>query len=104
LHVHAENGRPHIAKKVTEFIAGNDVKRVPHPPYSPDLAPCDFYLFGHIKGGLAGASFEELDQLLHTIDTIFQFIEKASLKRVFQEWMDRLAQCCMAVGDSVKGT
>jgi hypothetical protein len=38
------------------------------------------------------------------IDAIFQSIEKATLERVFQKWMDRLAQCCVAVGGSVDGT
>jgi histone-lysine N-methyltransferase SETMAR len=45
LHVRAENARPHTAKKATEFLAGNGMKRTPHPPYSPDLAPRDFYYF-----------------------------------------------------------
>jgi hypothetical protein len=45
LHVHADNVHLHSAKKVTEFLAGNGMKRAPHPPYPPDLEPCDFYLF-----------------------------------------------------------
>jgi hypothetical protein len=40
---------------------------------------------GCIKGRLAGASFEERDQLLQAIDAIFQSIEEATLERVFQE-------------------
>jgi hypothetical protein len=72
LHVHANNARPHTAKKVTEFLAGNGMKRVPHLPDSPDLALCGFYLFGYIKGRLAGASFEESDQLLRAIDAFFR--------------------------------
>jgi transposase len=76
LHVHANNGCHHTAKKVTEFLAGNGKKRTAHPPYSPDLASCNFYLFGHIKGRLAGASFEEPDQLLQAIDAIFQSLKK----------------------------
>jgi hypothetical protein len=55
LYVHADNARHDTAKKVTKFIAGNDMKRAPHPPHSPDLAPCNFYLFGDIKARLAGA-------------------------------------------------
>jgi histone-lysine N-methyltransferase SETMAR len=51
LHVHADNARPHNGKKVTEFFAGNGMKRAPHPPYSPDLAPCDFYLLDTSKAG-----------------------------------------------------
>jgi hypothetical protein len=66
------------------------MKRAPHPPYSPDVALCDFSPFGCIKGRLASASFEEPDQLLKAIDALFQFIEKATLEHVFQEWMDRL--------------
>jgi transposase len=103
LHVHADNARPHTAKQVTEFLTGNGMKRAPHPPYSPDLAPRDFCLFGYIKGRLAGTSFEKADQLLHAIDAIFQSIEKATLERVFEKWMDRLVQCCAAVGGLVEG-
>jgi histone-lysine N-methyltransferase SETMAR len=40
--VHADNARPHTAKKLTEFFDSNGLQRAPHPPYSPDLAPCDF--------------------------------------------------------------
>jgi hypothetical protein len=69
-----------------------------------DLAPCNFYLFGHIKGRLAGASFEESNQLLHAIDVIFQSIGQASLERVFQEWMDRLVQYCLAFGGLIEST
>jgi hypothetical protein len=104
LHVHTCNARPHTAKKVAEFVAGNGVKRVSHPPYPLDLTPCAFYLFGWIKGRLAGASFEELDHPLQEIDAIFPSIDKTRLERAFQEWMDRLAQCCVAVGGLVEGT
>jgi hypothetical protein len=60
------------------------MKRASHLPYSPDLAPCDFYLFWHIKGRLAGASFEEPDQLLQVIDAIFQSIEKPHWNACFK--------------------
>jgi hypothetical protein len=71
-----EQCSPYTAKKVTEFLAGNGMKRVPHPPDSPDLAPCDFYLCGYIKGRPAGASFDEPDSRLQAIDVIFQSVEK----------------------------
>jgi histone-lysine N-methyltransferase SETMAR len=89
LHVHEDNARPHTARKVTEFLAGNGMKRVSHPPYSLDLAPCDFYLFGYIKGRLADASFEEPDQLLQAIDGILQSIEKPHWNGCFKSgWTD----------------
>jgi DNA-binding transcriptional regulator YbjK len=60
--------------------------------------------FVSINDRLAGASFEEPDQLLQAIDAIFQSIEKGTLERVFQEWMNRLAQYCVAVGGLVEDT
>jgi histone-lysine N-methyltransferase SETMAR len=89
LHVHADNTRRHAAKKITEFLAGNGMKRALHPPYSLDLAPCDFYLFECMKGRLADAPFEEPDQLLQAIDTIFQSIEKRHWNACFRSgWTD----------------
>jgi hypothetical protein len=40
---------------VQEFLA-NKMAFVPHPPYSPDLAPCDFFLFPKIKINFKGQS------------------------------------------------
>jgi hypothetical protein len=56
---HADNARPHTAKLPTQYFNQNRMKSVPHPPYSPDLAPLDFYLFGYVKRCFAGLSFED---------------------------------------------
>jgi hypothetical protein len=42
-----------------QFFVENQPLHVPHPPYSPDLAPSDFWLFERIKTGLAGRSLAE---------------------------------------------
>jgi hypothetical protein len=60
--------------------------------------------FGYINGRPAGASFDEPDQPLQAIRAFFQSIEESTLERVFQEWMDRLVQCFVAVGGLVEGT
>jgi hypothetical protein len=69
------------------------MKRAPHPPYSPDLAPSDFYLFGYVKGCLAGHSFESADALFGGIQGILDGIEKVTLQAVFLDWMERLGRC-----------
>jgi hypothetical protein len=46
------------------------MKSAPHPPYSPDLAPSDFYLFGDAKRCLARLSFEDAYQLLAAAEGI----------------------------------
>jgi hypothetical protein len=52
------------------------MKSAPHPPYSPDRAPSDFYLFGYVKRRLAGLSFENGDHLLAAVEGVLEGIEK----------------------------
>jgi hypothetical protein len=64
----------------------------PHPAYSPDLAPSDFYLFGHVKQLLGGCQFADQDSLLQAASDIVVGIEKRTVERVFHNWMERLCQ------------
>jgi len=48
------NARPHISLKTMKHIVKLGWTVVPHPPYSPDLAPSDFHLFGPVKDELHG--------------------------------------------------
>jgi hypothetical protein len=75
------------------------MKSAPHPPYSPDLAPSDFYLFGYVKRCLASLSFEDADQLLAAVEDVLEGIEKVTLQTVFLEWMDRLRKCIATNGE-----
>jgi histone-lysine N-methyltransferase SETMAR len=47
--IHADNARPHTAQKNSKFCQENRLEMAFHPPYSPDLAPSDFFLFGYVK-------------------------------------------------------
>jgi histone-lysine N-methyltransferase SETMAR len=81
--VHTDNARPHVARQTTDYLEQNGMKRASHPPYSADLAPSDFYLFGHVKGCLAGNAFENADELFGAIQRILEGIEKLTLQAVF---------------------
>ena len=97
--IHADNARPHTAKKVSEFIDSAGLRNAPHPPYSPDLAPSDFYLFGYLKNKMKGESFPSADDLLQRVLQILNNISTDTLKKVFDEWLDRLQRCINAKGD-----
>ena len=43
--LHHDNAAPHKSAVVTEYLRKERIKLLPHPPYSPDIAPCDFFLF-----------------------------------------------------------
>jgi hypothetical protein len=47
--LHYDNAPAQTSLKTTEFVTDNNVVIIPHPPYSPDLAPCDFVLFPILK-------------------------------------------------------
>ncbi|KFM80306.1 Mariner Mos1 transposase, partial [Stegodyphus mimosarum] len=54
---HHDNARPHIPRCVQDVLQQNKVEILPHPPYSPDLAPRDFWLFPELKKPLRGKHF-----------------------------------------------
>jgi histone-lysine N-methyltransferase SETMAR len=74
--VHADTPRRHTANLSTQYFKEHRMKSAPHPPYSPDLAPSDFYLFGYVNRYCAGLSFEDADQLLAAVEGVLEGIEK----------------------------
>ena len=49
LKFHHDNARPHVAKKVKDYLNDQNFVIMDQPPYSPDLAPSDFLLFDYVK-------------------------------------------------------
>jgi hypothetical protein len=74
----------------------------PYPPYSPDLAPSDFDLFGYVERCRTGLSFEDADQLLTAVEGVRKGIEEVTLQTVFLEWMDRLWKCIVTNGKYIE--
>ena len=50
---------------VRSFLASGKVKVLNHPPYSPDLSPCDFFLFPRLKKMLSGSSRSSLGSAIY---------------------------------------
>jgi hypothetical protein len=55
--VHTDNARVHTAQKCRTFCEENRLRLAPHPPYSSDLAPSDFFLLGYVKKRFKGMVF-----------------------------------------------
>jgi hypothetical protein len=88
LWLHADNARAHTPNVWTDHITRNEMKRAPHPPYSPVLAPSDFILFGYVKRNMMGYRAESESELLVRIPMILVEIPRDVLNAVFLEWMD----------------
>jgi transposase len=65
--LHHVNAAAHTALSVREFLAKINIRTLPQPPYSPDLAPCDFYLFPKLKSKLEGNHFGTVTDELRTL-------------------------------------
>jgi hypothetical protein len=98
--LHADNARSHTARKCRTFCAENGLQLAPHPPYSPDLAPSDFFLFGYVKAKLQGMEFLSDQELLEAIREVVSGIASDTLNAVFEEWMERLEWVSKNNGDS----
>ena len=76
------------------------VKTVPQPPYSPHLAPCDFWLFSKVRGCRRYETIEEMKEAVtKVIDTLTQEDFNGALQKLFE----RYNKCIAAGGDYLEG-
>jgi hypothetical protein len=84
-----------------DYIGLNRMKQAPHPTYSPDLTPLDFFLFGYVKVKLIGSRAETPSELFVRIPVILAEIPRETLNAVFLEWMERLQKGVQIDGECV---
>ena len=91
--LHDDNCPIHTCDETLQLRISNLIPRLGHPPYSPDLAPCDFWLFRKIKQELIGHVYSTAENLLDEVRKILDSIPKVDFERCFDEWMIRLMKC-----------
>lgn len=110
--------RPHLAKKKVLFhhdhapahssaiatakLVELRYELLPHPPYSPDLAPSDFFLFPNMKKWLGGKRFAANEEVISETEAYFAEFEKSyfcdGLKKLEHRW----TKCVELKGDYVE--
>jgi len=58
-----DNARPHSATLTQEKLAQMYWTALEQPPYSPDLSPCDYHMFGPLKEAQGGQRFDDDEQV-----------------------------------------
>jgi transposase len=85
-----DNARPHKHQNITSFFNRHRWTVLKHPPYSPDLNPCDYDLFARIKRphkGVRYASVEDLTRAYeHTIYEINRNNEVIGISKLPERW------------------
>jgi hypothetical protein len=97
--VHMDNSMCHDGHKISEKLAKKSTERVPHPSYSPDISPCDFWLFGMLEYKMKDREFQSQQVILSAVANMWDDLTFADVQCVFQEWMERLAEVAANNGE-----
>ena len=101
--LHNDNAPCHTAVSSNEFLAEKNIPVVPQPPYSPDLSPCDFFLFPWLKNNLKGRHFGTLDNIQKSIANELKGIPAEASQHCYEQWKQRLLRCVAAQGNYSEG-
>ncbi|XP_025262477.1 histone-lysine N-methyltransferase SETMAR-like [Camponotus floridanus] len=82
---HHDNARPHASLQTRQKLLAFGWDVLPHPPYSPDIAPSDFHLFRSLQNSINGLNFASLQLLKNYLDSFFaektqDFYERGIMK------------------------
>jgi hypothetical protein len=101
--LHDDKAPSHRALVKREFLAHNSIITLPHPPYSVDLAPCDFFLFPKIKLQLKGRRFDRLEEIQRESQNVLGTLREQDFQHAFQQWQRRWNRCVNAQGYYFEG-
>ena len=74
------------------------IKTVPHPPYSPDLAPYDFWLFPKLRG----CRYETIEEMKEAVMKVIDMLTQEDFDEAFQKLLEVYNKCIAAGGDYFK--
>jgi hypothetical protein len=83
--LHHDNAPAHDMLAVWEFLAKKSILKLDHPMYSPDLAPCNFWLLPKLKTTLKGHRFSDIADILEHATTILNSIPKEEFQKCFEQ-------------------
>ena len=94
-HFHQDNTPVHNSIVVTDYLTKMGIKTVLQPPYSPDLAPCDFCLFPKLRG----CRYETTEEMKETVTKVIDMVTQEDFHGAFQKLLELYNKCIAAGGD-----
>ena len=101
-HFHQDNAPVHNSILVTDYLTKMGIKTVSHPLYSPDFAPCDFWLFPELKEKLRGCRYETIEEMKEAVTKVIDKLTQEDFNWAFQKLLERY-KCIAAGGDNFGG-
>jgi len=97
-----DNAPAHASRVAQQALRESNFMELPHPPYSPDLAPSDFFLFRHLKKVLRGRQFKDDDDLRSATESWLGDQEKDFYNKGLKSVMDKWNKCIHVKGDYIE--
>ena len=98
-HFQQDNAPVHNSILVTNYLTKMGIKTVPHHPYSPHLAPCNFWLFPKLRG----FRHETIEEMKEAVTKFIYTLTQEDFHGAFQKLLERYKKCIAAGGDYFKG-
>ncbi|CAK9818191.1 Mariner Mos1 transposase [Anthophora quadrimaculata] len=101
--LHHDNAPWYTSILVREFLAKNSINVIEQAPYSPDMTPCDFFLFPKLKLPLRGRRFESIEPIKENSKKELKALPSSAFKKCFEEWEKRWRMCIASDGAYFEG-
>ena len=75
---------------------------IDHPPYSPDLSPCDYFLFPKLKTAIKGAFYDNVSTIQAAVTQVLKNVPKTDFKKSMDKLVDRSKRCIELNGSYFK--
>ena len=82
---------------VLNYLQEEKIKVMVHPPYSPDLAPSDFWLLSYLKRSLD--TYPDATSLVKALSKEPNSMPIHEYQKTFQKWIERMKLCIEHHGD-----
>ena len=97
--LHHDSAPAHTAHSIQVFLASHGIPVIQQPPYSSDMATCDFWLFPQLKMVLKSKIFEDIDAIKNKVTSTVNTVPKDSFQKCFQQWQNSWKQCVSSQGE-----
>ena len=94
---------PRLLLFVTDYLTKMGIKTVPHPPYSPDSAPYEFWLFPKLKKKLRSCRYETIEEMKEAVTKVIDTLTQEDFHGAFQKLLERYNKCISRGGDYFEG-
>jgi hypothetical protein len=101
--LHHDNAPAHASLLIRSYLARHQTSVVPHPSYSADIVPADFFQFPKLKTTLKGRRFQTIEEIKENAIRELRVITERAFQEAFQQWKKRWERCIASRGDCFEG-